>query len=130
KGADQHQAGDEDVFGPVVGQLRNVPEVVHDPAHQVPYLGIVKKAEIQGLQVGKQVFAHAVLDVYSHHMAVVVHEVHAHQAQHIEDHHYSGPDQHSLQVAVRNKILHEGSGENGEQKIQDCDDAGREQIRK
>ena len=59
----------------MMSQFHNVPRIIDDPGHQVAYFVVVKELEIQRMQMGEQIPAHAVLHVNSHNVAVIIYKI-------------------------------------------------------
>ena len=122
--ADQGHAGDKQVLGAVVGQLRNVEELRRHPAHQVAGAVFVIKAEGEGLQVAKQVPADVRLHQDAEGVAPVADHVLQPRPQQVggDQHQYHGEER--LVLVLGNQLVHADPGHVGEGQIHRRDHQG------
>ena len=71
KSACDLQDREDDIFGTMVEQFRDIEKVGGDPAHQLSYLGVIIKRKRELLHMVKNFGAHIVFHLCSHDMSVV-----------------------------------------------------------
>ena len=116
-GPHQGDPGDEQVLGPVVGQLRDVKELCGHPAHQVAGAVLVVEAKREGLQMGEEVLTDVRLHQHTEDMAPVAHHVLEQRPQQIGPHHHRDDREEGPVAALGDELVHAHSGHVGEAQI-------------
>ena len=126
--ANEGHDGDEEVFGPVVGYLADVFEVLGHMGDEVPGLVIVEEAEAELLQMVEHLPAHIGLDADAQHVAEIIHHAHQHGIEHIDRQQRRSGDQDEAEFRARQQLVDEIGDRHGKGELEQAGDDGTAEI--
>ncbi len=101
EGSAERHRGNEEIFGPVMGQLRNLVKIVNQAGHDVAGFGVVKVAERELLNMVKEVLAHIILHAHTEDMAPVINDILEQRPQQVEPQQAGADTEKEVQVPLR-----------------------------